>query len=60
MNELLLYLYGMITGLLFAVIIMYFGHLIIKALNHGFVGSPPKFKHALKAKLDRRTKDWQK
>jgi hypothetical protein len=47
MNELLLYLYGMITGLLFAVVIMYFGHLISKAIYHGFAGSAPTLKNTI-------------
>jgi len=53
MTEVLLYLYGMITGLALAGTIMYIGHLISKAFNHGWAGSPPKTVDAIKASLDK-------
>jgi hypothetical protein len=53
MNDLLLYLYGIITGLAIAASIMYVGNLIEKAFKAGFAGSAPSTKQAVKANFDK-------
>ncbi len=60
MNNLVMYLYGITTGMIIVATLLYVKHQIEKAIYHGFAGSAPKFSDAVKAKLDIREKNWQK
>jgi hypothetical protein len=60
MNDLLMYLYGISTGMIIVATLLYAKRQIEKAIYHGFAGSAPKFSDAVKAKLDNSVKDWQK
>jgi hypothetical protein len=60
MNDLIMYLYGISTGIIMVATLLYAKRQIEKAIYHGFAGSAPNFNDAVKAKLDTRTKDWQK
>ena len=52
MNNLVMYLYGITTGMIIVGTLLYVKHKIEQAIYHGFAGSAPKFKDAVKAKLD--------
>jgi hypothetical protein len=60
MNEFIMYLYGISTGIMMIGVLLYAKRQIEKAIFHGFAGSAPKTKDAIKTKLNKRTKDWQK
>jgi hypothetical protein len=53
MNEFIMYLYGISTGIMMIGVLLYAKRQIEKAIFHGFAGSAPKAKDALKANLDK-------
>jgi hypothetical protein len=59
MNNLVMYLYGITTGMIMFGTLLYAKHKIEQVIYHGFAGSAPKFNDALRAKLDNRPKEWQ-
>jgi hypothetical protein len=59
MNDLVMYLYGVTSGMALVASVLYAKRQIESAIYHGFAGSAPKFNDAVKAKLDNRPKEWQ-
>jgi len=58
MNDLVMYLYGITTGMAMVGILLYAKHAIIKTLEHGWAGSPPTTTTALKARINNTNKPY--
>ena len=54
MNDLVMYLYGISTGMIIVGTLLYAKHLLMTWFNHGWAGSPPTMRQAMKAKVTKK------
>jgi hypothetical protein len=53
MNELVMYLYGISTGMIIFGILLYAKRQVEKAIYHGFAGSAPTLKNTINQRVKR-------
>lgn len=58
LNDIMLYLYGILTGLSTVAALIIARNMIIKRLEHGWAGSAPETLQAIKASLDKSEKPY--